>query len=195
MKYNSNFSHVLNFSILFLPLILFSCDSSEGGENEKINIASINSNKNRSFIDPSLPLTQQLNLIFSSLGQNIRFNEIEIKEISHPSEFVGIWTMWDGMRGDEVTIASDGTCNDKFVFYNTGKEGHSSCHWYHITLEENNISLLIFLYPNSYTLVSYEWNDNNNFYIYYYSGNVHLASRVGSVPEAKNVWERLLLGI
>ncbi|MEE9355811.1 MAG: hypothetical protein V3U75_09510 [Methylococcaceae bacterium] len=194
MKYYLNFSRVLKFSFLFLPLILSSCGSSEDGKNEIINIAEINSVDEESSIDPSLPFTQQLNLIISKLRQNIRFNKIEIKEISHPSKFVGTWTMWDSMRGDKITIASDGTCSNKSVYYDTGKSGQSSCHWYHITLAEKNTSLLLFFYPNSYTLVSYEWNDNNNFYIYYYRGEVQLASRVGSVPEAENVWERWLLG-
>ena len=145
-------------------------------------------------IDTSKSLTEGLQKIFSNLNANSSFYGLRIKKISHPSKFVGTWTMWRNFRADKTTINQDGTCGDELFYFKTGKRKKSNClQWYHVSFGKDKNALL-FVYPNDYTLLSYEWVDKDNIYFYYYDGDGHLATRANSTPFAKNIEDRFLLG-
>ena len=193
---------IFTLFLLFTSCMILSCG---GGSTETsssptdVNGISISIDENPfSSVDTSQSYTKQLQQIFSNLEPNSQFFDVKIKEISHPSKFVGTWTMWNNFRGDKSTFNADGSCADTFYYYKTGEKKESSCQqWYHITLEDNKGSFLLFLYENNFSLTNYEWNDDNNLYFHYFSGGSgggHLATRANSTPLAKNIEERFVLG-
>ncbi len=190
---------IFTFIWLFLTLIFLSCgDESDKKASEDLTPSNNISNNPFFFVDKTQPYTKQLQQIFSKLEPHSQFFDLKIKEISHPSKFVGTWTMWNDFRGDRSLFNADGSCADTFYYYKTGEKKESSCQqWYHITLEDNKGSFLLFLYENNFSLINYEWNDDNNLYLHYFSGGSgggHLATRTNSNPLAKNIEERFVLG-
>jgi hypothetical protein len=180
------------FTLYFIVTlsIIISC----GGSSNKTSSNPTDKNPFSS-VDTSQSYTKQLQQIFSNLEPHSQFFDVKIKEISHPSKFVGTWTMWNDFRGDKSTFNADGSCSDTFYYYKTGEKKQSSCQqWYHITLEDNRGSFLLFFYKDDFVLVDYEWNDDNNLYFHYFSGGGHLATRANSNPLAKNIEERFVLG-
>ena len=182
---------IFTFLWFFLILTFNSC-----GDNKSNNNSSIKSDDNPfSFVDTSKSYTKQLQQVFSSLEPHSQFFDMKIKEVSHPKKFVGTWTMWNGYRGDTSTFNANGSCSDSFYYYKTGETKESSCQqWYHVTLEDEKGSFLLFLYKDYISLVDYEWSDENNIYFHYFNGGGHLATRASYSPLAKNIEERFILG-
>jgi len=188
---------IFTFLWLFLILTFNSCGENETDKELPVtNNLSTNSNNNPfAFVDTSKSYTKQLQQIFSNLQPHSQFFDVKIKEISHPKKFVGTWTMWNDFRGDKSTFNADGSCADTFYYYKTGEKEENHCQqWYHITLEKNKGSFLLFLYKDYISLVDYEWNDDNNLYFHYFRGSGHLATRADSSPLAKKIEERFILG-
>ena len=148
-----------------------------------------------SAIDTSQPLMKQIQQIFSNLKPNSHFYDVKIKLISHPSTFVGTWTMWSDFRAAKSTLNADGSCGVESFHYKEGETVNHDClQWFHVTLEKDNTSFLLFVHKNYTSLVNYEWNDDNNIYFHYYRGKGHLATRASSTPYAKNFKDRFFLG-
>lgn len=182
------------YILIFIAFIFIISCGGGSSNNSSTNNFNESEENGTPVIDASKPLMEQLQKALSNLEPKSRFYGLKIKKISHPSKFVGTWTMWDNFRGDKSTFNQDGTCSDEFFYFKTGETKKSNClQWYHVTLNDDT-SLLLFLYPTYFSIVSYEWSDKDNIYFYYYGGNGHLATRASSTPLAKNVEERFLLG-
>lgn len=147
-------------------------------------------------IDKSQSFTRQIQQIFSQFTPNDSFYDVKIKHVSHPAKFIGSWTMWDDFRADKTTLNADGSCSEEYFYYKKGKAERQNCmQWFHITLEKNNTAFLLFVYENYVSIVSYEWNDNNNIYFHYTTSNKgHLATRVNSSPFAQPIEARFFFG-
>ena len=191
---------IFTLFLIFTSFTLIACGANDGKKTPiEVNGTSLNIGEHPfASVDTTQSYTKQLQQIFSNLEPHSQFFDLKIKEISHPSKFIGTWTMWGNFRGDKSTFNADGSCADTFYYYKTGKKEESSCQqWYHITLEDNKGSFLLFLYKDNFVLVDYEWNDDNNLYFHYFSGGSvggHLATRANSNPLAKNIEERFVLG-
>jgi len=190
---------VIKYSFFLLILqypFLFSCHADD--TSGSIGDPSANSaGTNALFIDKSKPLPARLQHLFSNFKSNSDFYGLKIKSISHPKKFVGNWTMWSEKynRGDRSILKADGSCQEQLYYYKEGKTIHRPCkQWFHITLEKDNHSFLLLLYVDSYTLLNYEWVDDNNVYFHDYDGGSFLATKSSSTDLAKNLEERPLFG-
>ncbi len=188
---------VIKYSLLLLTLLypFLLCHADE--VSEAIGDPSANDEATTSFIDTSKPLSARLQLLLSGFKSNSVFYGLKIKNISHPKKFVGNWTMWSSKhaRGDRSFLKADGSCREELYYYKDGKTIHQPCkQWFHIALEKENHSFLLVLYLDHFSLINYEWVDDNNVYFHYYDGGSHLATKASSTDIAKSLEERPILG-
>ena len=187
---------ILHLTLVFIYLACGSETKNDTTQQELERENSSLNNQNNRDSSKRLSLSQKLDKILSQTNNDMLFNGIEIKEVSRPQKFVGSWNMWADLRGDESTINADGTFKDKMTYFETGKIEEVEGTWYHVTLNENNTSFLLFAYKSSgYSFVSYRWESSDNLYFYYYFSGGHLASRKSSsLGSSGNILERFIYG-